>query len=410
MQKLIHLHLYGEIDHEGEMGKMAWNLYQSEAMTRLRDVSLSSVPSRFSPHSMAASRFEHSVGVGYLARKLSDWRKPLEDYKFTLLAAALLHDIGSPPFSHISEMFLWDLTGNTHEEETGRLLRSGGQLATILDSFDVDPQEVREAINGKNNPLGSLVAGSVDLDNIDNSIHLLQSLGYADRVQYDPLKLIKAFRIRDKEVYLDSRYVSELIGWQDSRKALYDILYLEPNLSAASMLYRALEYAYAGGYLDKDFFRMGESDALHHLLNHSGRQSVRILERALTWKHYPRVWNFSSLEEDKRLVPLYDNWKARKAFADRLADDFGIRSTSLAIYVSRARGEKNIDLPFQGQKATAAAKMFTNTPGSQRFSIFVERGQAQKLLRAPKSLEKIVERALADLPEAEEGAHPHVFF
>lgn len=410
MQKLVHLHLYGEINHKGGMGRMAWNLYQSEAMTRLRDVSLSSVPSRFAPHGAAASRFEHSLGVGYLARKLCEWRKPLEEQQFTLLAAALLHDIGSPPFSHISELFLWDLTGNTHEEETGRLLRRGGELAAILDSFDVDPLEVRDTINGKNPLLGSLIAGSVDLDNIDNSIHLMQSMGYPDKVQYDPLRLLKAFRIRGDSVSLDAKYARELAGWQESRRALYDILYLEPNLSAAAMLYRALEYAYNGDYLDRDFFRKGESEALHHLLNSSGRQSSWILQRALSWRHYPRVWERTSQEEDMRLVPLYDDWKARKNLADRLASDLGVRPSSLALYVSRARGEKSIDLPFQGKGAEKAKAMFSSRPGTQRMAVFVEQGKAQKLLRRPATVNKVIDRALADLPEAAAVEEHHVFY
>ena len=408
MQKLIHLHLYGEIDHDGGRGRMAWNLYQSEALTRLRDVSLSSVPSRLAPHSMAASRFEHSVGVGYLARKLCDWRKPLQNYQYTLLAASLLHDIGSPPFSHIAELFFWDLTGKTHEEETGALLRRGGELAAILDSFDVDPLEVRETIQGRNEPLGSLLAGSVDLDNIDNSIHLLQSLGYADRVQYDPLRLLRAFQIKDGQVSLDSRYTPQLVGWQKSRRALYDILYLEPNLSAASMLYRALEYAYAGDYLDRDFFRLGESEALHHLLQHSGRRSARILRRALAWRHYPQVFEAVNTSEDPRLVSLYDDWQARKEFTDHLAEELGLRRSSLALYVGRGRGEKSIHLPFIGAEAKKAEQMFSKRKGKQRLALFAEHGSAQKLLRRPKEVERVVKKTMDQLPQSKESGH--VFF
>lgn len=408
MQKLIHIHLYGEIDHEGERGRMAWNLYQSEALTRLRDVSLSSVPSRLAPHSMAASRFEHSVGVGYLARKLCDWRKPLQNYQYTLLASSLLHDIGSPPFSHIAELFFWDLTGKTHEEETGALLRRGGELAAILDSFDVDPLEVRETIQGRNEPLGPLLAGSVDLDNIDNSIHLLQSLGYADRVQYDPLKLLRAFQIKGNDVYLDSRYTPQLVGWQKSRQALYDILYLEPNLSAASMLYRALEYAYAGGYLDRDFFRLGESEALHHLLQDAGRRPARILRRALSWRHYPQIFERTSTQEDPRLVSLYDDWKKRKEITDTLAAELGLRRSSLALYVGRGRGEKSISLPFRGQGADKAAKLFASRRGKQRLALFAEHGSAEKLRRRPREVEKVVERIISQLPEITEPRH--VFF
>lgn len=407
MDRVIRLRLYGEIDHQGREGDFCWQLYQSDALTRLRDVSLSSTPSRFAPHGMAASRFEHSVGVGYLARKLTDWREPLKDHRFELLASALLHDIGSPPFSHISEIFLWDLTGRTHEEETARLLHGRGELAAILKDYGVDPLRVIEIVNGRDPFLGPLIAGTIDLDNVDNSIHLLRSLGYDEEPPYHPMRLLKAFRIQNGQVSLSSSYLSEILGWQEGRRSLYGVVHSEPNLSSATMLYRALEYAYLGGYLEADFFRLGESEAMSHLLHSSGREPARLLSLALSWHHYPLIYQNLTKEEDPRLVSVYDDWQLRRKFTNKIAKDLGIKPGDIAIYVGRDRGEKAIKLPFVGENSDEVAAFFHSRQGPQRLAVFAD--SSHKHLLGTKKVKKAIKKAIRDLPEKDPKNH-HVFF
>lgn len=407
MKKIVRLRLYGEIDHNGQDGDMAWQLYQSGPLTRLRDISLSSTPSRFAPHGMAASRFEHTVGVGFLARKLCDWRPALQEERLSLLAGALCHDIGSPPFSHISELFLWDQGGRTHEEETSRLLRPGSEVADILGHYGVDPERVTRSIRGQEPILGTLLAGSLDLDNIDNSLHLLVSLGYHEDSPYNPLKLLRAFRIQEGEVFLDSSLLGEILGWQEGRKQLYDILHDEPNLSSSTMLYRALEYAYAGNFLDSAFFRMGEGEAMQHLLHSCGREAARLVGLALRWKQYPLLHQELRHTEDLRLVGLYSDWRARKRFTDRIARDLQIPRGELALYIGRDRGEKAINIPFRGPHKDAVGDFFHSRPGRQRLALFAEKSHSQ--LAGSARLHRALRAALQNLPETDpEGVH--VFF
>ena len=408
MQKIVRLRLYGEIDHQGEDGDMAWQLYQSGALTRLRDISLSSTPSRFAPHGMAASRFEHTVGVGFLARKLCDWRSSLEEDRLHLLAAALCHDIGSPPFSHISELFLWDQSGRTHEEETSRLLLPGSEIDEILSSYGVSAERVAEIVRGKDPRLGPLVAGSIDLDNIDNSLHLLVSLGYHDDPPYHPLRLLRAFRVSEKKgIRLDTSLLSEILGWQEGRRQLYDILHDEPNLSSSTMLYRALEYAYAGGFLDTSFFRMGEGEAMQHLLHSCGGEASRLISLALRWKQYPLVYQSLAREEDPRLATLYDDWRERKRFTDRIAADLGVPRGEIALYIGRDRGEKAIDIPFRGRHASEVSALFRSRPGKQRLAIFTDK--SHNGLRDSSRLQRAIQRATDQLSETDPNER-HVFF
>ena len=411
MQRSIHLALYGSLEH-GVDDDMSWDLYQSEALARLRDISLSSIPSRFAPHGMAASRFHHSVGVAHLADKLCSWRRGLAPYRQLLIASALCHDIGSPPFSHISELFFYDLCGRTHEQQTAKLLAKGTELEKILSAYGVKAREVVDVVNGRHDPLGPLLAGSIDLDNIDNSLHLLVSLGYHDYLPYHPLQLLKAFRFRGGILSLDADYLSEILGWAEARRTLYGLLGAEPNLSSAAMLYRALEYAYADDSIDEKFFKLGESDALHHLRYECGRETRGLITRLLRWQQYPQVYNHTPVEPDPCIVSLYSDWRLRREFAKNLADTLGLAAHELCIYAGRSRGEKNINLPFVGENAEAAASLFRDRVGTQRLCVF-----AHKRLRELHptdangnipAVATAVDAAVAALAPSDDNAH--VFF
>lgn len=405
MERIVRLALYGDIEHPSPELDLVWDIFQSEALTRLRDISLSSTPSRFAAHGMAASRFEHSVGVAFLARKLCDRRAPLREHRDLLMSAALCHDIGSPPFSHISELFFYDLTGRTHEQETQRLLAPGTELHDLLSSNGVAPEEVVELVTGKHPQLGGLIAGSIDLDNIDNSLHLLRSMGY-DAEAYRPLELIKAFRWRSGKVSLDTAYLSQIIGWAEARRQLYDLLHAEAHLSSATMLYRALEFAYSDGHLDAGFFSLGESDAMHVLGNRCGKKAGLLLNRALRWRQYHLLEERLMKDEDPRLVSLYDDWRLRKDFTDGLAAELGIPEVDFALYTGRDRGEKSIDVPFVGDHAEEVAALFARRSGPQRLALFSEKSHLR--LKGTRRLERALEAALDRLPEAASPAH--VFF
>ena len=404
MERVIYLDLYGAIPHVSPDDDMAWQLYQTSAVARIRDISLSSTPSVFAPHGVALSRFQHSVAVGFLARKLCDWRPTLRGNRDTLIAAGICHDLGSPPFSHIAEIFSYSLTGKTHEQQTARVLRKGGEVAKVLEAYGVDPEEVVQLITGsEEHPLAPLIAGSLDLDNISNSQDLLRSLGYRDELLYHPLRLVEAFRFQQGRLLLDSGYLKELLGWAEARRKLYDLLYSEPNLSASTMLYRALEFAFDAGELDESFFKFSEADALHFLRFEATPPARRLVASEYQWKHYPRVYERLNREQDMRIVSLYDDWRLRKEFADRLASELGVKHEELVLYVGRDRGEKAITLPFIGDKAEAAAALFSGRQGVQRLSIFAHKRHQEEL--TTERVGEVLEEALLDLPEAEEVGH-----
>ncbi len=110
------------------------------------------------------TRFEHSLGTMHLAglmcRELG-----LDDGETKLVTtAALLHDIGHGPFSHVTEPVMEEFVGRGHHQ-IDCLVREGA-IADILEAEGIDPAEVCAVVAGKHR-FASIIHGSLDVDRMD---------------------------------------------------------------------------------------------------------------------------------------------------------------------------------------------------------------------------------------------------
>lgn len=133
------------------------------------------------------TRFEHSVGAMHLAGLLAENITEDETEIQALRLAALLHDIGHGPFSHIFEEILSKQKRN-HEDITTWLVKNS-ELADILRDGGFDPDELSQLAIGKLERKGQLylnqvVRSSVDVDKLDyivrDSFHTGAEYGSVD--------------------------------------------------------------------------------------------------------------------------------------------------------------------------------------------------------------------------------------
>ncbi len=117
------------------------------------------------------SRFQHSVGVIHIARRILA-RLPLDDSdRLEALCAAALHDVGHGPFSHAIEK----VTGIHHEDYTLALvLDPEGDVFPILSAVDPDlPDRVasyfgpRKHFPPERQVLRDIVSSQLDADRLD---------------------------------------------------------------------------------------------------------------------------------------------------------------------------------------------------------------------------------------------------
>ncbi len=121
------------------------------------------------------TRFGHSLGTMFIASLLG--RRILEqldldsDRLDELRLAALLHDIGHGPFSHVFEEVLLEHRGMNHEDVTEWVIKKS-RIGDILDDNGYSKERIARLVRGTLKDrvdlvLGSLVAGQVDADKLD---------------------------------------------------------------------------------------------------------------------------------------------------------------------------------------------------------------------------------------------------
>lgn len=130
------------------------------------------------------SRFEHSLGVYHLTKTFlrqlispSPGLEVDEDDVKVCLAAALLHDIGHYPYSHILEEM--QMSFFVHHEERGRRIicdPSGAIYSVLHDRWNIDPERVANVIDYRRTDidvperdllLARILSGTLDPDKID---------------------------------------------------------------------------------------------------------------------------------------------------------------------------------------------------------------------------------------------------
>lgn len=155
-----------------EVKLVAAPLYQ-----RLRGIKQLALASLVYPGALH-TRFDHSLGVCHVAGLLAEQLKLSPDEVELVRLAALLHDLGHGPFSHVSENLLeWyadrtKLNANQkkekiHELVTAHFIRTDPDVGRLL-SADKREQVVKLLADGHGQPaLKAIVSGPLDADKQD---------------------------------------------------------------------------------------------------------------------------------------------------------------------------------------------------------------------------------------------------
>jgi len=195
------------------------------------------------------TRFEHALGTMYLAGVVTE-NLPAdldENEKRTLKVAALLHDVGHAPFSHLFEPLLARYVGKTHEDMSTRIVLDS-ELSDVLAAEDLDPKAISRLCVGKfGSPnrafLDQIIRSSVDVDKMDfvlrDSYHT--GAGYGD---VDIFRLIYTMDVLNGNLAVDVTALSTLESFILARLESFRTIYFHRTSRAAQiMLLKALEYA-----------------------------------------------------------------------------------------------------------------------------------------------------------------------
>ena len=146
------------------------------------------------------SRFEHSLGTMHVAgyageTLLTKGYLDNEDLVQELRLAALLHDIGHGPFSHLFEEVL-EARCKTSHEDMGRKIISYSEVSDIVRKYGYNSSDICKLSFGESNVkfFNEIIAGGLSADSMD----YLSRDGFFTGVEYGKIdyhRLISSFEI-----------------------------------------------------------------------------------------------------------------------------------------------------------------------------------------------------------------------
>ncbi|RBQ22564.1 Deoxyguanosinetriphosphate triphosphohydrolase-like protein [Candidatus Methanobinarius endosymbioticus] len=201
------------------------------------------------------SRLEHSIGTMFLGSKLANHLE-LSDYNKKLVRiAALLHDAGHGPFSHVSEA----VSEVKHEVLTAKVIEETSLNDIISKEFD--PKEIIDIVNGKG-PLGPIVSGELDVDRMDYLIRDSHYTGVAYGV-IDADRIIANLKLK-QYLILDIKGVQAAEEALVARYQMYPSVYQHHTTRIVNAMFRrCLKRVFNEGLVDsKDMYKYDDSDML----------------------------------------------------------------------------------------------------------------------------------------------------
>jgi len=221
--------------------------YTMQRLRRLRQLAGSEYVYPAANH----TRFEHCVGVMYLAGKVLEnpniSRMVSDDEVDMARIAALLHDVGHGPFSHVFEQLLIKYLDKTHEDITSWVIEKG-ELSDRISKSGYKPKEVSKLAVGKLHKsskafLDQIISSAVDVDKQDfivrDTFHTGAEYGFID-----VFRLIHALDILGENLAVELGALSALEAFMIARIESFKSIYFHRVGRAAQiMLAMAMEKA-----------------------------------------------------------------------------------------------------------------------------------------------------------------------
>jgi HD superfamily phosphohydrolase len=191
------------------------------------------------------SRFSHSLGVLYVVSEFIDALKERNDQSTTLDSpediqtlrlAALLHDIGHHPFSHVLENSIVQYDSEEAKHENfGKWIIENTSIRDQIEDYNIEKIGAMITKSHTERVYNSLISSDLDVDRLD---YLLRD-AYFTGVAYgaiDVHRLLGIVRIRDGNVVYDLKGLATIEAYLMARMAMYRAVYHHKTSIGFSLL------------------------------------------------------------------------------------------------------------------------------------------------------------------------------
>lgn len=307
------------------------------------------------------TRFEHSLGVMYLAGFFGEnsMIELSEEDRELLRVAALLHDVGHGPFSHVYEGLLMKYKGKTHEDMTKWIIESSA-LTDVLKNLSYDVKKVAALAVGE--PVGDkpylsqLIRGPVDIDKMDfivrDNYHTGAGYGFVD-----VFRILYTMDVLNGELAVDATAISALETFIVARVESFRSIYFHKTSRAVQiMLLKAMDMAKDSvGLLDfnspEEYLAMDDYNTWTALIN--SEEAKRIMNDIMERRLLKCVYEKTLFMESSLVSSLLMNESVKIKLEEEIAseakvsrDDVFIDSPSLpSVSYRYSSGSDVMDIP-----------------------------------------------------------------
>ncbi len=287
------------------------------------------------------TRFEHSLGTMHLAGAVADNLPAIseESEREKVRIAALLHDVGHGPLSHLFEPLLTKYVGKTHEDMSLRLIRES-TISRSLEKASFNPEEISllavgRLASSKKPFLDQIVRSAVDVDKMDfllrDSYHTGASYG-----TIDIFRLIYTMDILDGNLAVDATAISTLETFLLARLESFRAIYFHRTTRAAQiMVIKALEQAKD----ELDLFKLDslenylqlDDSTLWNMLKHS--KSRPIIDDLDNRKLIKCAYEKTFFVRDQLVTNIFNNESVRVQIEQEIAGKADLSPSDVTIDV-----------------------------------------------------------------------------
>jgi len=290
------------------------------------------------------TRFEHCVGVMHLAGLMAEnpyLSKHFNEEQYQLVRiAALLHDVGHGPFSHIFEHLLVKFLHKTHEDINVWIVQKS-ELKDIIKKIGYNPDEVAKLSVGwlhkpKRAFMDQIIRSAVDVDKLDfvvrDTYHTGAQYGYVDVI-----RLIQTLDILDQNLAVDLGALSALESFILARVESFKSIYFH-RVGRAAQIMLATAMEEAKDELGLTSFKTPEEylafdDYTVWTMLKKSKKSRKIIENLERRKLLKCAYDRTFYVRDKTVSNLFSHEEIRNQLRDQIADKAGVDPQAVVIDV-----------------------------------------------------------------------------
>ena len=360
-RKVVHDPIHGSIGLDGPFMDLM-DRHEIQRLRSIRQLGLSNVVFPGANH----TRFEHSLGVYHLAGRMADSMGLPHEERDTIRAAAMLHDVCHPPFSHTLERMMEGASGMDHMEMSRALIMGDvpsfmdrdapyfdgvEPLCVLLEDAGISAEAVCDLIIHPSSDLGGLdmysgdghqsffaskdyahqiIHGPVDADQID---YLMRDAHYTGVVHgaVDKDRLMSQMSVHNGKMVLSKGGITAAEGLMVARTLMYSTVYYHKTVKIVeAMLRRAIEIS----DLDlSDLYLMTDADLTTALLSNGGR-SADLMRSVLNRRLYKKakvIYSVDAPDSFRSALVRYVPAKARSELEATIAHHAGVDPSEVIV-------------------------------------------------------------------------------